>query len=133
MISSIAADVVREGDRSGMIIGYLAPQLWGQSGENEREELGPDLIGIVICWESASKCQVADNKIEWPGPRDRRREERCYKKVVELSLASFLSLARALSPTFSTVHCIFITSNEKTQKFWALSIKYTFREEDEGG
>ena len=59
------------------------------------EELGPDIIGIVICRESASKCQVADNKIEWPGRTDRhRREERCYKKVVELSLASVLSLAR---------------------------------------
>ena len=83
------------------------------------EELGPDIIGIVICRESASKCQVADNKIEWPGRTDRhRREERCYKKVVELSLASVLSLARSpRSPTFSTVHCIFITSNEKTQKF----------------
>ena len=82
------------------------------------EELGPDIIGIVICRESASKCQVADNKIEWPGRTDRhRREERCYKKVVELSLASVLSLARLASPTFSTVHCIFITSNEKTQKF----------------
>lgn len=36
MISSIAADVGKEGDRA-WIIGTLAPRLWGQSGENERE------------------------------------------------------------------------------------------------
>ena len=34
MISSIAADVGKEGDRA-WIIGTLAPRLRGQSGENE--------------------------------------------------------------------------------------------------
>ena len=87
------------------------------------EEPGPDIIGIVICRESASKCQVADNKIEWPGRTDRHRRERrgVIRKLLNSAWRRFyLSLASQSN----ILHCSLHIYHIKREDSEILSIEH---------